>query len=365
MTEQEAIKTVLALANSEIGYHEKVSNDQLDDKYANAGSGNWTKYARDLDAALNFYNGKKNGYDWCDMFTDWLFLHSFGATIAMTMLCQPQRSAGAGCMYSAGYYQSAGRWVTDPQPGDQIFFYSGGAINHTGIVENVSNGQVITIEGNSADQVARHNYPLGSSYIAGYGRPIWQAATLSGKEYVETDYTPTVITIVLTYGMSGDEVKELQENLITLGYDCGPDGADGDFGPNTLKAVRAFQKDKALSIDGEVGDLTQAAIKEALKKKNNEQSTTTTPAAEPVVTPTVTTPVAPTTFQVGDIVNFTGNKHYRMATGTNAKTCKPGQAKITIIHLSANTKHPYHIIRVPGGGSTVFGWVDANDITKA
>ena len=118
MTVEEAKKTVLALANSEIGYHEKASNSQLDEKYANAGSGNWTKYARDLDAALDFYNGKKNGYDWCDMFTDWLFLHSFGPNIAMKMLCQPKRSAGAGCMYSAGYYQQQGRFFNTPEPGD-------------------------------------------------------------------------------------------------------------------------------------------------------------------------------------------------------------------------------------------------------
>ena len=361
MTEQEAIKTILALANSEIGYCEKASNSDLDDKYANAGHSNWTKYARDLDEALTFYNGKKNGYDWCDMFVDWLFLHSFGATIAMTMLCQPQRSAGAGCMYSAGYYQSAGRWVTDPQPGDQIFFYSGGAINHTGIVENISSGQVITIEGNTADQVARHNYPLGSSYIAGYGRPIWQAAAVSGIKYKESNYTPTVITVILVYGMTGETVKTLQENLIKLGYDCGPDGADGDFGINTLKAVKAFQKDHNLSIDGEVGNLTQHEIEEALKKKDEtptNSSTTTKPAQTQS-----TSIVKPIKFEQNEVVNFKGNKHYRGANAKTALKCKSGLARITLI--APGGLHPYHLIKEPGKGSTVFGWVDAKDIEKA
>lgn len=40
---------VLAIAAAEIGYHEKKSNSQLDNPTANAGSANYTKYARDFD----------------------------------------------------------------------------------------------------------------------------------------------------------------------------------------------------------------------------------------------------------------------------------------------------------------------------
>ena len=122
MTKQEAVKKVLDLARAEIGYREKASNSGLDDKTANAGGANWTKYARDLDRT-NWYNGGKNGYAWCDIFYDWLFYKCFGDPLGRNMLCQPIGSAGAGCLYSAQYYKSAGRWVTNsPQPGDQIFF---------------------------------------------------------------------------------------------------------------------------------------------------------------------------------------------------------------------------------------------------
>ena len=57
---------IVAIALAELGYHEKASNTALDDKAANSGGNNWTKYARDL-AAAGYYNGNKNGYAWCDV----------------------------------------------------------------------------------------------------------------------------------------------------------------------------------------------------------------------------------------------------------------------------------------------------------
>lgn len=66
-------------------------------------------------------------------------------------------------------------------------------------------------------------------------------------------------------------------------------------------------------------------------------------------------------FAVGDIVEFTGTKHYTSANASSGKTCKAGKAKITQIYKSG--KHPYHLVRVSGGGSSVYGWVDAADIS--
>lgn len=114
---------VLAIAAAEIGYHEKKSNSQLDNPAANAGSANYTKYARDFDEKYpKWYNGKKNGFAWCDMFVDWCMLTAFGYADALRLLCQPERSAGAGCTYSLMYYEKQGRYhAKDPKPGDQIF----------------------------------------------------------------------------------------------------------------------------------------------------------------------------------------------------------------------------------------------------
>jgi hypothetical protein len=52
----------------------------------------------------------------------------------------------------------------------------------------------------------------------------------------------------------GTEVKELQTKLNALGYNCGT--ADGIFGNKTLNAVKEFQKDNGLAVDGIVGKNT-------------------------------------------------------------------------------------------------------------
>ena len=171
---------VIAVAAAEIGYKEKKSNSQLDDKTANAGSGNYTKYARDFDQKYpKWYNGKKNGFAWCDMFVDWCFLTAYGYENALRLTCQPEKSCGAGCTFSLRYYKNKGQFHTSgPKPGDQIFF--GTSLDnstHTGIVEKVTAQKVFTIEGNTSDQVARRSYALTNSRILGYGRPAYDAVT--------------------------------------------------------------------------------------------------------------------------------------------------------------------------------------------
>ena len=80
---------------------------------------------------------------------------------------------------------------------------------------------------------------------------------------------------------------------------------------------------------------------------------------------TTGTAASTSSLKVGDTVNFTGTKHYTSANATSAKTCKPGAAKITQIYQLGQAKHPYHLVAVSGGGSTVYGWVDAADISGA
>lgn len=190
--------TVIAVAVGEIGYLEKKSNSQLDDKTANSGSADYTKYARDFDTKYpNWYNGKKNGFAWCDMFVDWIFLTAFGYENALKLLCQPERSAGAGCTYSLGYYKAKGQlYTSNPKPGDQIFFGSSTSnVSHTGIVEKVDSSKVYTIEGNTSNKVARRTYSLTDKTIVGYGRPAYDAESGAGAPSTGSTGTPAKKTV--------------------------------------------------------------------------------------------------------------------------------------------------------------------------
>lgn len=60
----------------------------------------------------------------------------------------------------------------------------------------------------------------------------------------------------LRKGAEGNITKLAQERLISLGYDLGKHGADGDFETDTYSAVIKFQKDYGLSTDGIVGQNT-------------------------------------------------------------------------------------------------------------
>lgn len=57
-------------------------------------------------------------------------------------------------------------------------------------------------------------------------------------------------------GASGGITKLIQEYLIAHGYSCGSAGADGKFGSGTAAAVKAYQKDHGLTVDGDVGQKT-------------------------------------------------------------------------------------------------------------
>ena len=57
-------------------------------------------------------------------------------------------------------------------------------------------------------------------------------------------------------GAKGNITKLIQKRLLSLGYKLPKWGADGGFGDETVDAVKAFQADKGLSVDGVVGQNT-------------------------------------------------------------------------------------------------------------
>ncbi len=89
-------------------------------------------------------------------------------------------------------------------------------------------------------------------------------------------------------GMSGTDVTELQNRLKELGY---LSSVTGYFGTDTDKAVRAFQKNNNLTVDGQVGEMTREAIysENAIPAKSpsagGTSAPTNTPSAKPSPTP--------------------------------------------------------------------------------
>ena len=266
MTVDQAIDKVIDLAKSEEGYHEKASNSQLDDPTANSGGANWTKYAAFIDSSPDFYNGKKNGYAWCDVFVDYLFVKSFGFDVGRRMLCQPLNSAGAGCFYSAEYYKSAGRWHRNaPNRGDQIFFsYSPGEYSHTGLVIEVNGDTVTTIEGNTSDSVGRRTYNIGNQSIAGYGTPNWKLVEnwvvvehgqiVNSSEWAKDEDTATA---VLQPTAPSPENHSWQPPLLKYAPD------DYFAAVCVLQGILNCRNWDSGKVDGYFGAKTQAAVNRA------------------------------------------------------------------------------------------------------
>ncbi len=69
-------------------------------------------------------------------------------------------------------------------------------------------------------------------------------------------------------GDKGASIKKLQQDLMKLGYSLGKFGADGTFGDATEKAVKSFQKDNKITVDGLAGAVTLSTIQSKLNKQN-------------------------------------------------------------------------------------------------
>lgn len=73
-----------------------------------------------------------------------------------------------------------------------------------------------------------------------------------------------VYSSMIRYGDKGDDVRAVQQALTFLGYS--PGAIDGIFGPLTNEAVRRFQSDQRIAVDGIVGPETISALNIELRK---------------------------------------------------------------------------------------------------
>lgn len=148
------------------------------------------------------------------------------------------------------------------QPGDVLLCAA-----HTAMV--VSSGRIVaarinelgqTVGGQTGDQngkeicqQAYYNYPwttvLRYDGAEQPAKPVQQQQEEKGGK----DGAVSIRLPMVRYGMKGDIVRAVQGILIARGFSVGPDGADGDFGYNTLQAVRRFQKAMGIAVDGVIG----------------------------------------------------------------------------------------------------------------
>lgn len=257
-----ALQKIIDIELKEIGYIEKASNANLDSETANKGLNNYTKYSRDINAlGLKGYQGSA----WCCTHQFWVEVQAVGFEQALKNWHMTKSSyVGYNCFSTYNKFKAAGKTSKKPKLGCLVVF----TFSHIGRVIEIDGDYITTVEGNTSaatydrngGMVARKKYKYNDPKIKGYCIIDYDGVAVTGSS--------------LKIGSTGSEVKELQQNLNKLGYNCG--AADGVWGTKTENAVRKFQKDSKLEVDGIVGGATQAKIKEYLDALNKLTINTTT-----------------------------------------------------------------------------------------
>lgn len=91
------------------------------------------------------------------------------------------------------------------------------------------------------------------------------------RSTVATSNTSTATKSYLSKGDKGNDVKTMQTMLIAVGYSCGSYGADGDFGSDSDKALRKFQGDYGLTVDGKYGSKSKAKLESVYNRKKSSK----------------------------------------------------------------------------------------------
>jgi len=259
-----SLEAIVEIAKKEVGTIEGPKDNET--KY-----GKWT--------GANFL-------PWCQSFVSWC---------AFTSGLDPKKyPKSAATVAASDWFKKNDRWADarndDPTPGDWIYFdFPDDGVNrisHVGIcIKNNGDGTIQVIEGNTSgtakgDQrnggmcvektraYVKNNKPKLMNAIVGWGRPVYAGEeNLPLLSKVGSSDAPVKSAVVTTpsapiakkefkpfkIGAKGSSVKIVQEALGLT--------ADGEFGPGTEKAVKAFQKLKSFKVTGIVDAQTYKAIK--------------------------------------------------------------------------------------------------------
>lgn len=264
MAAKGSLEAIIEVAKKEVGTIEGPKDNET--KY-----GKWT--------GANFL-------PWCQSFVSWC---------AFTSGLDPKKyPKTAATVAASDWFKKNNRWADarndDPTPGDWIYFdFPDDGVNrisHVGIcVKNNGDGTIQVIEGNTSgtakgDQrnggmcvektraYVKNNKKKLINAVVGWGRPVY-----AGEENLpllskvgSSDSAPATVKADkpkapaapkpfanLKVGSKGQAVKTVQAALKLK--------ADGDFGPATEKAVKAYQKAKGLPETGIVDQTTFKALK--------------------------------------------------------------------------------------------------------
>lgn len=179
---------VIKEAEKWVGYREKNhANADLEDFYNDAGDGNYTIFS-----VICGYGVKP--WQWCQLFVCAIFVLVCGSIKEAKKVLYDTDDNGVLTSYTptgAQYFKNAGRWFTEPEVGDVVYFYGyvssegRSRICHTGLVRWVDKNTRMfgTAEGNSNSDgfttnggcVAYHEYSYanvdGDNRVNGFGRP--------------------------------------------------------------------------------------------------------------------------------------------------------------------------------------------------
>ena len=268
LTLKDVINSMIAVAKNEIGYLEKKTNAQLDNKTANAGYNNYTKYWRDIKPDYQ-------AQPWCACFVSWVFMKAFGLETAKKLLKH----------WPYTYCPTLGNLFAknaNPKVGDIVIFYRNGEFAHTGIVISVNGDYFETIEGNASS--ASGITPNGGAVVQkGYYN-----SKLPGTKFCTPDYSIVANLNTSSNGSTNTSSKPstpatstgnqfIKNAQIHLNNFVGANlQVDGIAGPATKKAIRkalqlALNKDLdcSLHIDGIIGANTKGVMKRVNLKKGD------------------------------------------------------------------------------------------------
>ena len=209
--------------------------------------------------AAKYAQGRKYGKKWighmvadCSGLFRWAFLKlgsdiHHGSDTIFRKYCSQKGELSKGKRTDGGYLK----------PGTAVFVWNGDNYSHIGLY--IGDGTVIEAAGTQSG--------VCTSKVTAGKWTHW--GELTGVDYSNCN-TPVPDPVpapdpqkeypTIKKGSKGEVVKTLQRWLIDLGYDLGKWGADGDFGSQTEKAVKAFQKANGIEDDGVVGQKTWAKL---------------------------------------------------------------------------------------------------------